>query len=118
MKTNQRTRRIFDPQQKITAVLSIWSERRTSAQAAERLGVSRKTFYKWEQRGLSALLDSVTDQPPGRPAHPPDDHRQWLEKQLNDANRQIDLLNRKMALKDVLMDLKLPETGRGRTKKK
>ena len=88
------------------------------SQAAERLGVSRKTFYKWEQRGLSALLDSVTDQPPGRPAHPPDDHRQWLEKQLQDANRQIDLLNRKMALKDVLMDLKLPQIGSGRTKKK
>ena len=54
----------------------------TARQAAERLGVSRKTYYKWEQRGLSALLDSVTDQPPGRPAHPSDDHRQWLEKQL------------------------------------
>ena len=42
----------------------------TARQAADRLGVSRKTFYKWEERGLSALLDSVTDQPPGRPAHP------------------------------------------------
>lgn len=90
----------------------------TARQAADRLGVSRKTFYKWEQRGLSALLDSVTDQPPGRPPHPPDDHRQWLEKQLGEANRQIDLLNHKMALKDVLMDLKLPPTGSDRAKKK
>ncbi len=90
----------------------------TARQAADRLGVSRKTFYKWETRGLSALLDSVTDQPPGRPSHPSDDHRQWLEKQLQDANRQIELLNHKMALKDVLMDLKLPQTGSDRTKKK
>ena len=90
----------------------------TARQAAERLGVSRKTFYKWEQRGLSALLDSVTDQSPGRPAHPPDDHRRWLEQQLRDANREIDLLNHKMALKDVLADLKLPRTGSDRTKKK
>lgn len=90
----------------------------TARQAAGRLGVSRKTFYKWEARGLSALLDSVTDQPPGRPSHPSEDHRQWLEKQLQDANRQIELLNHKMALKDVLMDLKLPQTGSDRTKKK
>jgi transposase len=90
----------------------------TARQAADRMGVSRKTFYKWEQRGLNALLDSVTDQPPGRPSLPSDDHRQWLEKQLQDANREIDLLNHKMALKDVLMDLKLPETGSDRAKKK
>jgi transposase len=90
----------------------------TARQAAGRLGVSRKTFYKWEQRGLSALLDSVADQPPGRPSLPADGHRQWLEKQLHDANRQIDLLNHKMALKDVLMELELPRTGSDRAKKK
>ena len=90
----------------------------TARQAAKQLGVSRKTFYQWEQRGLSALLEGVTDKPPGRPAHPPDDHRQWLEKQLGDAHREIELLHRKMALKDVLMDLKLAQTGSDRTKKK
>jgi hypothetical protein len=40
MKTNQRPRRVFEPQQKITAVLSIWSERRTSAQ------VCQETFHQ------------------------------------------------------------------------
>lgn len=90
----------------------------TARQAADRLGVSRKTFYKWEARGLSALLDSVADQPPGRPAQLPDEHRRWLEKQLADANRQIELLNHKMALKDVLMELELPQTGSDRAKKK
>ena len=90
----------------------------TARQAADRMGVSRKTFYKWEQRGLNALLDSVTDQPPGRRAHPSDDRRQILEKQLSEANREIELLNHKMALKDVLMELKLPKTGGDRAKKK
>jgi transposase len=90
----------------------------TARQAADRLGVSRKTYYKWEQRGLSALLDSLTDQHPGRPSHPADDHRLELEKQLGEALQQVDLLNHKMALKDVMMDLKLPQTGSDRTKKK
>jgi transposase len=91
----------------------------TARQAAARMGVSRKTFYKWEQRGLNALLDSVTDQPPGRPSLPVDDHRQWLEKQApRRQSGQIDLLNHKMALKDVLMELKLPRTGSDRAKKK
>ena len=90
----------------------------TARQAADRMGVSRKTFYKWEQRGISALLDGVTDQHPGRPPDPPDERCQILEKQLTEAQREIELLNRKMALKDVLMDLKLPEAGSDRAKKK
>ena len=90
----------------------------TAQQAADRLGVSRKTYYKWEQRGLNALLDGVADQSPGRPAHPPDDHRQALERQLSEAMTRIELLNHKLALKDVLMDLKLPTPGGDRAKKK
>ena len=90
----------------------------TARQAADRLGVSRKTYYKWEQRGLNALLEGVADQSPGRPAGPLDDHRQALEKQLAEAMTQIDLLNHKLELKDVLMDLKLPTTGCERAKKK
>ena len=90
----------------------------TAAEAARQLGASRKTFYKWEQRGLCALLDSVTDPHPGRPPDPWDDRCQALEKQLSEATRQIELLNKKMALKDVLMDLKLPQTGSDRAKKK
>jgi transposase len=90
----------------------------TARQAAHQLGVSRKTFYKWEQRGLSAFLEGVADQRPGRPADPSDDRCQLLEKQLSEAKQEIALLNHKMALKDILMDLKLPETGSDRAKKK
>lgn len=90
----------------------------TAAQAAARLGVSRKTYYKWEQRGLAALLDGLSDQRPGRPASPSDDQRLDLERQLAEATTQIDLLNHKLALKDILNDLKLPATGCDRAKKK
>lgn len=90
----------------------------TARHAAHQLGVSRKTFYKWEQRGLSAFLEGVTDQDPGRRPHPLDDRCQLLEKQLKEAKREIELMNHKMALKDVLMELKLPKTGGSRAKKK
>jgi transposase len=90
----------------------------SARQAAERLGVSRKTYYKWEQRGLSAMLDGITDQSPGRPVKAVDEDRQGLEKELADARRQIELLNHKLALKDVMIELKLPETGCDRAKKK
>jgi transposase len=86
-------------------------------QAAAELGISRKTYYKWEQRGLSALLTGLEDQPPGRPCQPVNREKQALESQLEQAQRENALLKHKVELKDVLTDLKL-EPSMERTKKK
>jgi len=88
-----------------------------ASQAAKQLGISRKTYYKWEQRGLSALLDGLTDQSPGRPIQPVDKEKEVLEKQLAQAHRDNALLKHKMELKDILTDLKLTP-GMSRAKKK
>ena len=79
----------------------------SASQAAERLGVSRKTYYKWEERGLSALLSSLEDQSGGRPSQPVDVEKQSLEQQLSQVRRENAVLQHKMALKDVLSELKL-----------
>ncbi|HSM91167.1 MAG TPA: helix-turn-helix domain-containing protein [Desulfobacterales bacterium] len=79
----------------------------TAQQAAEHLGVSRKTYYKWEERGLSALLSSLADQASGRPSQPVDSEKQALERQLEQAHREGAILQHKMALKDVLTEVKL-----------
>lgn len=87
----------------------------TASEAADRLKVSRKTYYKWEQRGLSALLDSLADQPPGRPELT--GKPTVLEKQLADLKRENELLEQKMALKDLVADFKI-RSPKGRKKKK
>jgi transposase len=79
----------------------------TAQQAAEYLGVSRKTYYKWEERGLSALLSSLADQASGRPFQPVDLEKQALERQLEQSHRECAILQHKMALKDVLTEVKL-----------
>jgi transposase len=89
----------------------------SASQAAKLLGVSRKTYYKWEQRGLAALLGSLEDQRPGRPAQPANNLLQRLEKQLEQAQRDNALLSCKIALKDVLTNSKL-QTGCDRAEKK
>ena len=88
-----------------------------ASQAAEQLGISRKTYYKWEQRALRGMLEGLTDQPPGRPSQPVETGKKVLEKQLAQALRDNEILKHKMALKDVLTDLKL-EPGMDRAKKK
>lgn len=89
----------------------------TAQQAAEQLGVSRKTYYQWEERGLSALLSSLADKASGRPSQPVDSEKQALQRQLEQAHRECAILQHKMALKDVLFDLKLTP-GISRAEKK
>ena len=89
----------------------------TARQAAELLGVSRKTYYKWEERGLAGLLSGLADQASGRRFQPVDLDRQALQQQLEQAHRQCAILQHKMALKDALVDMKLTP-GMTRAEKK
>jgi transposase len=89
----------------------------TARQAAEQLGVSRKTYYKWEERGLAGLLSSLTDQASGRPCQPADSEKQSLERQLEQAHRDNAILQHKMVLQEVLTDLRF-KPGISRAEKK
>ena len=88
----------------------------TASQAAHELGVSRKTYYKWEQRGLASLLDGVSTKKAGRPEKAMA-RESPLERQLADTLRENELLKKKLILKDLVSDITvLP--GADRTKKK
>jgi len=89
----------------------------TAAEAAKQLGVSRKTYYKWEQRGLSALLDGLSDQPPGRPEKEEPPAQAMFEKQMTDLRREKELLEQKLILKDIAFDLRI-RSENDRKKKK
>ena len=40
----------------------------TATAAAQTLGVARKTYYKWEKKGLQAMLAAGQDDTAGRPS--------------------------------------------------
>ena len=89
----------------------------TAAGAAKQLGVSRKTYYKWEQRGLAAMLDGLSVQLPGRPEKPDTTAERNLEKQLDELRHENQLLEQKMALKELAFELNL-RSHKDRAKKK
>jgi transposase len=51
-------------------ILKVRSGQMTATDAAGALGISRKTYYQWEQRGLKAMLRELQDGKPGRPPKP------------------------------------------------
>ena len=89
----------------------------TATQAALKLGVSRKTYYKWEKRGLKALLSGLADKEPGRRSSAIDPDKQAMEEDLRQMHKENELLTRQMALKEILNDLKIPgNTSRAKKK--
>jgi transposase len=90
----------------------------TATQAAQQLQVSRKTYYKWEQRGLSALLEGVQDQEGGRPETPAEQtQKAACEKELKELQQKTELLEKQLKLKDIVYQMRLKAEGQGAKKK-
>jgi len=90
----------------------------TATDAALKMGVSRKTYYKWEKRGLAALMNGLSDQPTGR-AGPPlsSQHEAELEKEVEALKKEKDRLEKQLGLKTLVHELEMDEYQK-RTKKK
>ena len=87
----------------------------TATEAARQLGVSRKTYYKWEQRGLTALLDGLEDRDAGRPESPPEKELQeQFDRECEELRRCNEQLQQKLELKDLVLQAERQE----RSKKK
>lgn len=59
MNTTRTQRRVFDPQQKITAVLSIWSDRRTTAQLCQEMDISAALLGQWQNLAIKGMLRAL-----------------------------------------------------------
>ncbi|MFC1591061.1 helix-turn-helix domain-containing protein [Thermodesulfobacteriota bacterium] len=87
----------------------------TATEAARQLGVSRKTYYKWEQRGLEALLDGLEDRDTGRPEAA---HEKVLQEQFEREREELQHRNEQLQQKLELKDLVLQAERQERSKKK
>ena len=90
MKALKGPRRIFDPQQKITAVLSIWTERRTTAQICQEMDISATLLGQWQNLAIEGMLKTLD--PTKKDPLPPLNHRltRLIEKKLAGPNRKLE----------------------------
>ena len=55
-----RTRRVFDPKEKITAVLSIWTEQKTLSQLCKEMKVSWALLDRWQNQAMEGMLSALS----------------------------------------------------------
>lgn len=75
--------------ERATLIVQVQSGRLTAVEAARRLGVSRKTYYKWEQRALEAMVGALRDKAGGRPAKERDAERERLQGEVQNLQEEL-----------------------------
>ena len=92
----------YNAQQRVQAVLSIWSERRHPAEVCQELAIHPSALSAWEQRALAArlkALESPTRLEPG-PALSPKLERLLARQALQQKGRMAKLEKRLAKLQE------------------
>ncbi len=84
-------------------IIKVQSGQKTATEAANELGISRKSYYKWEKRGLEALLGAVSDRSPGRSAVPVDSEKEAMAQRLAEVERQLLLAEQRAEIRDYFL---------------
>ncbi len=98
-------------------ILQVRSGALTATEGAERLGISRKTYYEWEGRALQAMALALENHAPGRPAVPLDAEKEDLQKKVQDLEKKLYLAEKTIEVKAVLSAYDLHEAKKNQKKK-
>jgi transposase len=71
-------------------IVKVRSGQMTAKAAAEALGVSRKTYYKWEKKGLRAMLAAGQDDSAGRPSKEETAEVKALRRKVKTLSAKLD----------------------------
>jgi transposase len=64
----------------------------SAQEAARQLGISRKTYYKWERWALAAMVEALGDREAGRPPLLIDPEKEALERQTQELQAKLEVL--------------------------
>ncbi len=88
--------------ERAVVILQVRSGLLTAGQGAQRLGVSRKTYYEWEERALQAMALALENRRVGRPPGPIDEEKETLRQQIRNLEKRLDLAEKTIEVKELL----------------
>jgi transposase len=97
-------------------ILQVRSGALTATEGAERLGVSRKTYYEWEDRALKAMALALENHAPGRPSVPLDAEKEELQSKVRGLEKRLYLAEKTIEVRDLLSAYDLHEAKKNKTK--
>jgi len=83
-------------------ILQVRSGALTAKEGARLLGVSRKTYYEWEEKSLKAMALALENHPAGRPYVPVDEEKETLRERIQELEKKLDLAEQTIEVKELL----------------
>jgi transposase len=83
-------------------ILQVHGGTLTAKQGAQLLGVSRKTYYEWEEKSLKAMALALEKRPPGRPPALMDPEKEALRERIQELEKKLDLAEKTIEVKELL----------------
>jgi transposase len=88
--------------QRALVILQVRSGLLTAKEGSKRLGISRKTYYEWEERFLTAMTLALENRPAGRPAAAVDEEKETLRETVQQLQKKLYLAEKTIEVKEIL----------------
>lgn len=85
-------------------ILRVRSGQMNATQAAKELGVSRKTYYKWEKRALQGMVEELSERSSGRPGSEADEEKEAMRKRIRELESELEKTKQSLAIRKLLND--------------
>ena len=91
--------------QRAQLIMQVRSGLLSAQEAARQLGISRKTYYKWERRALAAMVEALGNREHGRPTLPVDPEKEALQRQNQELQAQLLVMEQTVRIRQGLEQL-------------
>jgi transposase len=117
MNTSREEQRQAQARERARVILQVQRGELTAVEGAKQLGMSRKSYYQWEQRGLAGMLSELQEQEPGRPEKESDPEREALERKIADLEQQLAVASQTAEVRAMLLAMDEVKQRRERREK-
>jgi transposase len=77
----------------------------SATEAAQKLGISRKTYYELEAKALSGIMQAINPGQTGRPKNAIDPEKLAMQKEIKALKQQVALNRMKLRIRDLFKEL-------------
>jgi transposase-like protein len=91
--------------QRAQLIMQVQNGLLSAQEAARQLGISRKTYYKWERRALAAMVEALGNREHGRPTLPVDPEKEALQRQGQELQAQLLVMEQTVRIRQGLEQL-------------